>query len=127
MRLPNGYGSVIKMSGKRRKPYAARKTAGWHYDKEKDKQIQDFVIIGYAETRAEALQLLSNYNNNPYDLTASKMTFVIIVAASMSTCFKVFTIIAATIFVTCVVIHCLFTFFHYCSPFLSSSCFSNSA
>ena len=44
MRLPNGYGSVIKMSGKRRKPYAARKTAGWHYDKEKDKQIQDFVI-----------------------------------------------------------------------------------
>ena len=75
MRLPNGYGSVIKMSGKRRKPYAARKTAGWHYDKEKDKQVQDFVIIGYAETKAEALQILSNYNNNPYDLTASKMTF----------------------------------------------------
>ena len=24
---------------------------------------------------SEALQILSNYNNNPYDLTASKMTF----------------------------------------------------
>lgn len=30
MRLPNGYGSVVKMSGKRRKPYMVRKTIGWH-------------------------------------------------------------------------------------------------
>ena len=26
MRLPNGYGGVVKLSGKRRKPYAARVT-----------------------------------------------------------------------------------------------------
>ena len=34
MKLPNGYGSVVKMSGKRRKPYMVRKTIGWHLDKD---------------------------------------------------------------------------------------------
>ncbi|STO37556.1 Uncharacterised protein [Gallibacterium anatis] len=29
MRLPNGYGSVFKLSGKRRKPFIARKTIGY--------------------------------------------------------------------------------------------------
>ena len=75
MRLPNGYGCIYKLPGKRRKQYVARKTIGWHYDKERDKQVQEYAIIGYAETRAAALQLLSNYNNNPYDITSSKMTF----------------------------------------------------
>lgn len=37
MKLPNGYGSVVKMSGKRRKPYMVRKTIGWHLDKGKDR------------------------------------------------------------------------------------------
>ena len=41
MKLPNGYGSVVKLSGKRRKPYQVRKTIGWHYDEVKDKQVQD--------------------------------------------------------------------------------------
>lgn len=52
MKLPNGYGSVVKLSGKRRNPYQVRKTTGWHYDKEKDKQVQDMITIGYATTRA---------------------------------------------------------------------------
>ena len=75
MKLPNGYGSVVKLSGKRRKPYIVRKTVGWHYDKEKDKQVQDFIIVGYAVTRAEGLQMLADYNNNPFDSRAAKMTF----------------------------------------------------
>ena len=45
MKLPNGYGSVVKLSGKRRNPYLVRKTNGWRLDKEKDKQVQDFIII----------------------------------------------------------------------------------
>ncbi len=53
MKLPNGYGSVVKLSGKRRKPYQVRKTVGWHYDEVKDKQVQDMITIGYAATRAE--------------------------------------------------------------------------
>ena len=64
MRLPNGYGSVVKMSGKRRKPYMVRKTIGWHLDETKGRQIQDFQIIGYAETRAEGLRMLAEYNQN---------------------------------------------------------------
>ena len=75
MKLPNGYGSVVKLSGKRRKPYMVRKTLGWHFDKEKDRQVQDYLIIGYATTRAEGLQMLADYNNNPYDTKSAKMTF----------------------------------------------------
>lgn len=75
MRLPNGYGSVVKLSGKRRNPYIVRKTIGWHYDNEKDKQVQDFIIMGYAETKADGLQMLAEYNKNPFDVSAAKITF----------------------------------------------------
>lgn len=75
MKLPNGYGSVTKLSGKRRKPYMVRKTTGWHYDEKKDKQVQDYDIIGYAETKAEGLQMLAEYNSSPYDVDAAKTTF----------------------------------------------------
>ena len=75
MKLPNGYGTVKKMSGKRRRPYVVKKTVGWHYDEAKDKMIQDQMTIGYAATRAEGLQMLADYNNNPFDLKASKVTF----------------------------------------------------
>lgn len=57
MRLPNGYGSVIKLSGNRRRPYLARKTVG--YDKNK-RQI--YHIIGYFSTKDEALTALASYN-----------------------------------------------------------------
>ena len=63
------------MSGKRRRPYLVKKTVGWHYDEVKDKMIQDQMTIGYAATRAEGLQMLAEYNNNPFDLKASKVTF----------------------------------------------------
>ena len=52
-----------------------RKTAGWRYDPEKDKQIQEYTIIGYAATRAEALQMLAEFNQNPFDIKAAKITF----------------------------------------------------
>ncbi len=63
------------MSGKRRKPYMIRKTAGWRYDEDKDKMVQEYIIIGYAATRAEGLQMLAEYNKNPFDVEASKITF----------------------------------------------------
>ena len=75
MRLPNGYGSVKKMSGKRRRPYAVRKTVGWHVNPETGKSVQEQITIGYAATRAEGLQMLAAYNNNPFDIKASKATF----------------------------------------------------
>lgn len=75
MRLPNGYGSVYKLSGKRRKPFIVKKTLGYHVDHDSGKSVRDDMIIGYAETKAEGLQMLANYNNNPYDVKASNMTF----------------------------------------------------
>lgn len=51
MRLPNGYGGVVKLSGNRRRPYAARITTGWHINDETGKKIQHFQILGYAATR----------------------------------------------------------------------------
>ena len=63
------------MRGNRRKPYAVRKTIGWEYDKEKDRMVQKTVAIGYAATRAEGLQMLAEYNKNPYDVKQSKITF----------------------------------------------------
>ncbi len=75
MRLPNGYGSVVKLSGKRRKPYMVRKTVGYHIDPVKDKKVNDYIIIGYTATKSEGLQILAEYNKNPFDTKAAKMTF----------------------------------------------------
>ena len=52
-----------------------KKTVGWRYDEVKDKMIQEQMTIGYAATRAEGLQMLAEYNNNPFDLKAAKVTF----------------------------------------------------
>lgn len=69
MKLPNGYGSIIKLKGKRRKPYGILKTVG--YD-ENGKQIRKFVL--YCATRQEALQELALYNEKPYDIDSKKIT-----------------------------------------------------
>ena len=69
MRNPNGYGSVIKLSGKRRRPFAARITTG--YD---DNGKQIYKYLGYYETRKEAMQELSLYGANPYDIDLKNLT-----------------------------------------------------
>lgn len=60
MRLPNGYGSVYKLSGNRRRPWIARVTTGWGPE---GKQL--YYTVGYYRTRAEALEALADYHNNP--------------------------------------------------------------
>lgn len=69
MRKSNGYGSVLKLSGKRRKPYAVRLTVGWD-----DNGKQIFKYIGYYEKKNDAEIALAEYNKNPYSL-AQDMTF----------------------------------------------------
>lgn len=44
-------------------------------DHETGRSVRDDIIIGYAETKAEGLQMLASYNDNPYDVKTSKMTF----------------------------------------------------
>lgn len=75
MRNPNGYGSVYKLSGKRRKPYIVRKTVGWDIDTDTFTEKQKYITIGYYATKQEALQALAAFNDNPYDIQLSQNTF----------------------------------------------------
>lgn len=75
MRLPNGFGNISKLSGNRRNPWRARKTDGWDIDETTKKAKQRYITIGYYPTRQAALQALSAYNQNPYDLGAANITF----------------------------------------------------
>ncbi len=70
MRNPNSYGSVIKLSGKRRHPFAVRITSGWT-----DKGKQIYKYLGYYKTRQEAMIELASYNAKPYDVDMHHSTF----------------------------------------------------
>lgn len=70
MRNSNGFGSVIKLGGKRRRPYAVRITAGWTDDGK-----QKFKYISYHEKKTDAVIALAEFNKNPYDIDASRITF----------------------------------------------------
>ena len=58
MKLPNGYGSISKLSGNRRKPYIVRKS----------KPTGGSAVIGYAATREEGLAMLEVFIANHYDI-----------------------------------------------------------
>ena len=75
MKLPNNYGSIVKLSGNRRKPYAVRVTQGWKHNAKNDTYTQVKKYIGYGSTRAEALEILAEYNRNPYNLDSKNVTF----------------------------------------------------
>lgn len=69
MKNPNGYGSVVKLSGNRRRPFVVRKTKGYN-----DKGYPVYDVIGYFATRKEGLIALAEYNKNPYNVDAVKIT-----------------------------------------------------
>ena len=69
MRNPNDYESVVKQAGNRRKPFAVLKTKGWD---EKGHLIYN--EIGRFATREEAVIAPAEYNKNPYDVDASRIT-----------------------------------------------------
>lgn len=73
MKLPNSYGSVYKLSGRRRRPWAVRKTASWEMV-DGEKARRKYTYIGYYETKAKALQALAEYNAAPFGAT-SHITF----------------------------------------------------
>ncbi len=77
MRFANGYGSIINLGKKRRKPFAVRVTAGYDEKGEVNGVMQyrqKYKYIGYFEKRTEALACLVEYNKNPYGVS-NKTTF----------------------------------------------------
>lgn len=74
MRLPNGFGSVHKLPGNRRKPYRVRVTVGFKNTKDNSK-IQEYKTLGYYATREEGIIALVRFNQRPYNLEYKDMTF----------------------------------------------------
>lgn len=73
MKRPNGSGSVVKLSGKRRKPYAIYITDGVLISPEgKVRQIRK--CVGYFEKRTDALNELGKYNTSPTEFIQLKPT-----------------------------------------------------
>ncbi len=60
MRFLNGYSSIYRAKGNRRKPWAARVTTGWT---NRGRQIR--YLVGYFETKAKAMAAPAEYNKNP--------------------------------------------------------------
>ena len=75
MKNANGYGSISKLSGRRRKPWCVRITDGWVFDEAtmKKKQIQR--VLGCYAKRDEAIKALANYNDHPFELSNLSVTF----------------------------------------------------
>lgn len=65
MKLPNGYGSVVKLSGNRRKKFAVR-ISRIEVDNDSHEAKQKFKYVAYFEKREAALKYLAEYNaGNP--------------------------------------------------------------
>lgn len=68
MKKPNGFGTVYKMSGRRRRPFRAVVSVG--YDKDGKRMRR---TLGYYETKKEAMTALGIYNAAPFSL--DRLTF----------------------------------------------------
>ena len=73
MKRANQSGSVYKLNGRRRRPWAVRVTTGWQVDGRNAKQVRK--MLGYYKTKKEANEALSAYLINPYDLDKATITF----------------------------------------------------
>ena len=71
-KLPNGFGSIKKLSGHRRNPYAAYPPVKEYNMNGTPKSVP---AIGYYPTYDEAYEALSSYRKNPYDLNLANATF----------------------------------------------------
>ena len=71
MRRPNNSGSIIKLSGKRRRPYAVRIFDGIKVN-DNGNGTPKYKYLGYFEKQGEALQFLEKYNASPVQLVKPK-------------------------------------------------------
>ncbi|MBQ7990135.1 MAG: tyrosine-type recombinase/integrase [Oscillospiraceae bacterium] len=66
MKMPNGYGSIVKLSGKRRRPYRVR--LGCEYSSDGATLTESRRTLGYYATKKEAIEALNAYHLDPYDI-----------------------------------------------------------
>lgn len=76
MKLPNNYGSVTKLKGTRRRPWVARVSDGTVVNYEKHTAYSKRKVLGYYETRKEAMQALAEYNTNPFNIDRQTVTII---------------------------------------------------
>lgn len=76
----NGEGSIVKLGGKRKNPYAVRLTSGWTED---GKQIYKY--LSYHSKRADARAALREFLVDPYDLDDKDITLKELYERFMST------------------------------------------
>lgn len=69
LRRGNGDGSIFKLSGKRRRPYAVRVTIGWTIEGK-----QKYKYVGYFENKTAAKQALNKYLTDPTDTVVKNVT-----------------------------------------------------
>lgn len=62
MRLPNNYGTVYKLTGKRRRPWIARKMVGDVVDYATGRVKRLYKTVGYFTTKGEAIAALGAFN-----------------------------------------------------------------
>lgn len=70
MRARNGYGSVVKLSGKRRQPYEVRVNTRMD-----ERYYPVYDVLGRFETREAATIVLADFNKEPYRLSDRNITF----------------------------------------------------
>lgn len=61
MRLPSGYGQIVKLGGKRRRPYAVRIEEG-EIKTEDGRYVRKVKYLEYFENRRDAMDYLAKYN-----------------------------------------------------------------
>lgn len=70
LKNPNGYGSVVKLSGKRRHPFEVRVNTRMD-----ERYYPVYDVLGHFSTREEALIALAEYNKAPYNISDRELTF----------------------------------------------------
>ena len=70
MKNPNGYGTVVKLSGRRRCPYEVRVNT-----RRTGKSYPVYDVLGRFPDHAAALIALAEYNKTPYDVNSQNLTF----------------------------------------------------
>lgn len=65
MKAPNGYGTVYRLSGRRRRPWTVRITTGYKVN-DKGSMTPTVKYIGYYETKAEAFKARDEYHRKEH-------------------------------------------------------------